>query len=183
MIEHVVFFLEEPSAKDFLEAVLPRVLPGHIKPHFLVFEGKQDLEKQLVFRMKHWRLPNSQFIVMRDQDSGDCRIIKTRLMALCVQAGKPQALVRIVCKELETFFVGDWEAVAMGFERPALAQYAGRAKYRDPDLLGSPSVELRKLIPSYQKRAGARTVSPHLDFVRNKSSSFQVLIRTVQALA
>jgi Domain of unknown function (DUF4276) len=176
VIEHVVFFLEEPSAQDFLQAVLPGVLPVHIKPHFLVFEGKQDLEKRLVLRMKRWLLPNSQFVVMRDQDSGDCSVIKARLQALCVDAGQPRAFVRIVCKELETFFVGDWAAVALGFERPAK-----KAKYRVPDRLGSPSAEIKKLIPSYQKRAGARMISPYLDLARNKSSSFQVLMRTLQA--
>jgi hypothetical protein len=182
VIEHLVFFLEEPSAQDFLQVVLPHLLPAHITPHFLVFEGKQDLEKRLTARMKRWLRPNSQFIVMRDQDSGDCAVIKARLKSLCAQAGQPNAFVRIVCKELETFFVGDWPAIAAGFERPALAANATRAKYRDPDLLGSPSAEIRRLIPTYQKREGARTIAPHLDFSNNKSNSFQVLIRTVQAL-
>ena len=83
MTENLVFFLEEPSARDFLEGILPRVLPAHVTPHFLVFEGKQDLEKQLVWRMKRWLRPNSRFVVMRDQDSGDCRAIKSRLLSLC----------------------------------------------------------------------------------------------------
>lgn len=183
MIENLVFFLEEPSAQDFLQAILPRVLPAHVTPHFLVFEGKQDLEKQLVRRMKHWQRPNSQFIVMRDQDSGDCRVIKQRLRNLCLAAGQPQATVRIVCKELETFFVGDWVAIAAGFGLPALASYARKAKYREPDLLGSPSGEIRRLIPTYQKRAGARTISPHLDLERNQSSSFRVLLRTLSELS
>ncbi|NMM28100.1 MAG: DUF4276 family protein [Glaciimonas sp.] len=181
-MEHLVFFLEEPSAQDFLQAVLPRVLPAHITPHFLVFEGKQDLEKRLVLRMKRWLRPNSYFIVMRDQDSGDCVVIKARLRDLCVQAGQPDAVVRVVCKELESFFVGDWPAVAAGFERPALAANANRAKYRVPDLLGSPSAEIRRLIPTYQKREGARKIAPHLDLTQNKSNSFRVLMRSIQEL-
>lgn len=183
MIENVVFFLEEPSAQDFLEAILPRVLPVHITPHFLVFEGKQDLEKQLVRRMKRWLRPNSRFIVMRDQDSGDCKVIKARLHDLCVTAGQPNATVRIVCKELETFFVGDWPAIAAGFRQPKLADHAEKAKFRTPDDLGSPFGEIKRLIPTYQKRNGARTVSPHLDLARNKSSSFQVLMRTLSDLS
>lgn len=183
MIENLVFFLEEPSAQDFLQAVLPRVLPAHITPHFLVFEGKQDLEKRLVMRMKRWLRPNSQFIVMRDQDSGDCRVIKARLLNLCAQAGQPSATVRIVCKELETFFVGDWSAIAAGFQQPALAAHARKAKFRSPDLLGSPSQEIKRLIPTYQKREGARTISPHLDLARNQSSSFRVLLRTLSELS
>lgn len=183
MIENLVFFLEEPSAQDFLEGVLPRILPAYITPHFLVFEGKQDLEKQLVKRMKRWLRPNSRFIVMRDQDSGDCRVIKARLRSLCVAAGQPKATVRIVCKELETFFVGDWEAIANGFQQPKLAALAQKAKFRSPDLLGSPSGELKRVVPTYQKREGARTISPHLDLTRNQSGSFRVLVRTLQDLS
>ena len=138
MIEHVVFFLEEPSAQDFLERLLPRVLPSTITPHFLVFEGKQDLEKRLEKRLRGWCRDNSHFIVMRDQDSGDCKLIKARLKGLCNKAGKADAVVRIVCRELETFFVGDWQAVADAFTRPGLADYERRAKFRDPDQLGSP---------------------------------------------
>ena len=183
MIDNLVFFLEEPSAQDFLQAILPQVIPAHITPHFLVFEGKQDLEKQLVKRMKRWLRPNSRFIVMRDQDSGDCRVIKKRLLNLCVEAGQPQATVRIVCKELETFFVGDWAAIAAGYQQPKLAAHAKKAKFRAPDLLGSPSTEIKRMIPTYQKREGARTIAPHLSLARNQSSSFRVLMRTLQDVA
>lgn len=183
MIEHLVFFLEEPSAQDFLQAVLPHVLPAHITPHFLVFEGKQDLEKRLVLRMKRWLRPNSQFIVMRDQDSGNCAVIKARLRGLCAQAGRPGAIVRIVCKELETFFVGDWSAVAIGLKKPGLLANSKRAKYRVPDQLGSPSAEIRRLIPTYQKREGARAISPHLDLTHNNSNSFRVLMSSIKELA
>lgn len=183
MTENLVFFLEEPSTRDFLEAVLPRVLPAHITPHFLVFEGKQDLEKQLVWRMKRWLRPNSRFVVMRDQDSGDCHAIKNRLLGLCQQAGRPTAKVRIVCKELETFFVGDWRAIAAGYSQPKLAAQAQKAKFRQPDRLGSPSAEIKRLIPTYQKREGARTISPHLDLTRNQSTSFRVLLRTLSDMA
>jgi len=183
VIENLVFFLEEPSARDFLEAILPRVLPAQITPHFLVFEGKQDLEKQLIRRMKRWLRPNSRFVVMRDQDSGDCQVIKARLLNLCATAGQPQATARIVCKELETFFVGDWAAIAAGYNQPKLAAHAKKAKFRAPDLLGSPSTEIKRIIPAYQKREGARTISPHLDLVRNQSSSFRVLLRTLTEVA
>ncbi len=183
MIENLVFFLEEPSAQDFLQVVLPKVLPAHVVPHFLVFEGKQDLEKRLVPRMKRWLRPNSRFIVMRDQDSGDCLVIKAKLQGLCAQAGRPDATVRIVCKELETFFVGDWNAIAIAFGRLSLAANAKRAKYRTPDMLGSPSIEIRRAIPTYQKREGARMIAPHLDLASNTSSSFQVLMRSIRDLA
>jgi hypothetical protein len=165
MIEHLVFFLEEPSAQDFLEIVLPQILPTRITPHFVVFEGKQDLEKRLT-----------------NQDSGDCKVIKANLKQLCILANKPNAIVRIVCKELETFFVGDWAAIATAYSNEKWRANVRTAKFRNPDLLGSPSTEIKRLIPNYQKRAGARIISPHLDFDKNASASFHALIRSIKSI-
>ena len=44
----IVFFLEEPSAREMLEGMLPRILPDGVQTRYLVFKGKQDLEKNLV---------------------------------------------------------------------------------------------------------------------------------------
>lgn len=183
MIEHLVFFLEEPSAEDFLKGILPSFLPPQIATHFLVFEGKQDLEKQFPRRLKGWLRPNTRFLVMRDQDSGDCVRIKQRLHALCIEAGKPDTVVRIACRELETFFVGDWHAVAVAFDKDSLRTHDRQAKYRNPDALGSPSLELKRLIPNYQKRDGARRIAPQLAPERNRSKSFQALYKSLRQLA
>lgn len=181
-MRHLVILLEEPSAQDALQAWLPVWLPADITPHFIVFQGKQDLEKRMVLRTRHWLLPNSRFLVMRDQDSGDCIAVKAGLVARCVEAGRADAVVRIACRELESFFVGDWRAVAEAFGKPALARLAGKAKYRSPDALGSPSRELAMHLPSYQKRDGARRIAPLIDPERNASRSFQALRTAVQAL-
>jgi hypothetical protein len=77
-MKNMVFFLEEPSAREMLAGVLPRILPENIQIRFFVFQGKQDLEKNLKKKLRGWRLPDSVFVVMRDQDSGDCRTIKSR---------------------------------------------------------------------------------------------------------
>lgn len=183
MIEHVVFLLEEPSAQDFLQAILPSLIPEDIQIHFLVFEGKQDLEKQLTRRLKAWLRPNTKFIVMRDQDSGDCVAIKQRLRNLCLEAKRPDATIRIACRELEAFFIGDWQAVANAYGKPRVAELDGKAKYRDPDRFGSPSRELASVIDGYQKRDGARRISVHLKPENNRSASFQVLFRTLSKLS
>lgn len=183
MMRNWVFFLEEPSAQDFLEGYLESYLAKFQQPkvalHFQVFEGKQDLEKQLQRRIKHWQLPNSRFLVMRDQDSGDCVRIKENLQSLCTAAGKHDAVVRIACRELESFFIGDWAAVAQAFDKPALASRARAAKFRNPDKLGSPSRELKQALTLYSKRDGARRISRKLNPDRNQSASFQALHRTL----
>jgi hypothetical protein len=85
----IVFCLEEPSAKEMLQGVLPRILPDDVLLRYIIFQGKQDLEKQLVKRLRGWCAPNTQFVVMRDQDAADCHDVKARLVHLCEQAGKP----------------------------------------------------------------------------------------------
>lgn len=181
-MKHVVFLLEEPSAQDALQAWLPVWLPPDVSCHFIVFQGKQDLEKRMVLRMRHWLRPNTRFVVLRDQDSGDCKLVKAALASRCAEAGRPDAVVRVACRELETFFVGDWHAVAQAFDKPALARLATKAPYRNPDALGSPSHELARHIPGYQKRDGARRIAPLVDAGRNASRSFHALRSAVLAL-
>ena len=179
MSRNWVFFLEEPSAEDFLRGFLTSRTPADVTLYFQVFEGKQDLEKQLARRIRYWRLPNSQFLVMRDQDSGDCVQIKQRLRALCDEASRSEAVIRIACRELETFFVGDWEAVAAAFNKPALKAHARSAKFRAPDQLGSPSEELKRVLPFYGKRDGARRISRVMVPERIRSNSVQFLFQAL----
>lgn len=182
-LEHVVFLLEEESPKDFLVNFVPRVIPPTIQTHFMVFEGKQDLERQLPRKLSGWIRPHTRFIVLRDQDSADCLAVKARLKKICANAGKKETIVRIACRELETFFLGDWQGLAEAFQQPKLAQNTRLAKFRNPDLLGSPSLELKKIIPAYGKRDGARRMARALDPARNCSRSFQVLYQSIQSLS
>lgn len=172
-MRHLVFLLEGPSEKEAIVAWLPVLLPAQTQAHFIVFDGKQDMEKRMALKMRHWRLPASRFIVLRDQDSGDCGQVKAALWARCVEAGREaETLVRVACHELESFFLGDWLAVARGFGVPRLAELDRKAIYRDPDRITLPEAELRRHIPSYQKREGARRIAPHMDLQRNRSRSF-----------
>ena len=92
------------------------------------------------------------------------------------------SLVRVACRELESWVVGDWAAVAEAFERPTLASLHRKEQYRKPDTLDSPIEELRKFIPEYQKRDGARRVGALLDPPRNQSESFQSFCAGLQKL-
>ncbi len=179
----IVFFLEEASAKALLEGLLPRLLPQNVTPRFVVFEGKQDLEKQIEGKLRGWRLPDSRFVVLRDQDSGECRKIKDDLQNKCVAAGKTETLVRIACRELEAWYFGDLAAVERAISQSNLSHYAGKAKYRDVDKIVAPSNELRAITgQTYQKVSGSRAIGPHLSLTANRSPSFQVFIEGVKRL-
>lgn len=180
----LVFLLEEPSAKAMLEGILPRLLPPEITIQYLVFEGKQDLHKQLVRKLRFWQQPDSRFVVMRDQDSGDCRVIKAELQRLCREAGHPEALVRIACHELESFYLGDLQAVEAALAIPGLARQQQSRKFRTPDALANAAEELKKITSGrYQKVQGSRLIGPQLTLDhRNLSHSFQVLLEGIQRL-
>ena len=178
----LVFFLEEPSAREMLKGLLPRILPCVVVTKYVVFEGKQDLKKNLVRRLRGWRAPDSIFVVMCDQDAADCLAVKSEFVKKCRDAGKPEAVVRIVCRELESWYFGDLAAVESGLGISGLVRRYGNArKYRVPDKIHYPAIELSKITRNaYQKVAGSRAIGPKLSLDSNKSHSFRVFIGGVQ---
>ena len=180
-MKHLVFLLEEASAKAMLEGLLPRMLPPNVFPKYIVFEGKSDLEKQLERRLKGWLSPDSLFVVLRDQDSGDCVKIKSRLTEKCRRANKPATLVRVACRELESWYLGDLAAVENALQIRNLARQQSARKYQEPDKLGQPFEELIRLTNGrYQKVSGSRDIGPHLAFDGNYSRSFQVFLSGIR---
>ena len=184
-MRRLIFLLEEPSTEEMLRGVLPRILPEDCYPEFKVFEGKQDLEKGLTRVLKAWRIPDCSFVVLRDQDSGDCRRIKDKLVELCSQAGRGDlpVVVRVACRELESFYLGDLSAVEEGLGVSGLAGKQDSRKFREPDRLGSPSRELERLTNGlYGKVAGSRAIAPRLSINDNRSHSFRVLVAGIRKL-
>lgn len=178
----LVFCLEEPSAKAMLQGLVPRLLPD-VEPRYIVFEGKQDLEKRLPIRLRAWQNPEARFLVMRDQDSGDCRQIKQRLVTLCANAGRPDTIVRIACHELESFYLGDLSAVARTIGPAHLAKQQTKAKYRNPDRLNNAAQELKRIATHYQKLSGSRALGPMLALEGNHSQSYNQLLAGIKRLA
>ncbi|GBU20397.1 hypothetical protein R80B4_00274 [Fibrobacteres bacterium R8-0-B4] len=182
-MKYLVCFLEEQSAKEMLEGILPKLLPNDIGYICIAFDGKQDLEAQLVRRLRGWLKPDTFFLVMRDQDSSDCNDVKKRLSDLCREAGRPETLIRIACHELESFYFGDLNAVKEGLGISDIVRYQRKAKYRDPDSIINPSDELEKLTNGqYQHIMGSRSIAPHLSLDNNTSRSFNVLISGIKKL-
>ena len=188
MTKTLVFLVEEESAEQMLSVIMPRLLEAtgnadNVAYQILPFEGKSDLEKKLCRRLRGWRKPVTRFVIIRDQDSGDCRMIKEKLLQLCQEAGKSDCLVRIACHELESFYLGDLAAVEAGLSLNGLSQRQRQKKYRAPDSVASPSQELIRITGKrYQKVAGSRAISRHLDLENNKSHSFNVLIEGIRRL-
>jgi len=181
-MRELVVLTEEPSAGDLLSGLLPRLLPDGWSFKCYPYEGKQDLEKRGPILLRAWQNPDAAFIVLRDQDSGDCRTVKARLAERFVDARKRPVLLRVACRELEAWIVGDLPAFAEEFVVAAAARAARKAKFRDPDALGAPSAELGSFVPGYRKRDGARRMGLRLDPGSNASCSFHAFCNGVRKL-
>ena len=110
-------------------------------------------------------------------------------MEICQQAGKAEVLIRIICHELESWFLGDLAAVekAYGFTPQSLSKRQTQQKFRDPDRLNSAKQELKKLINEYSAEYYAGThskaIAPYLSLTENKSRSFQVFLEAIKKLS
>ena len=172
--------------KALLDGLLPRVFPGW-KPeeHFqcVPHEGKTDLDRSIPRKLKAWRVPGDRFVVVRDTDGADCKALKATLKRMCKQADRPDTLVRLVCQELESWYLGDLAALARAFDLPRIDAPANRKRFIEPDQWQKPSVEVKRLAPAFQKTSGARAMGIHLDTLINTSVSFQVFLQGVHNIA
>lgn len=180
----LVFLVEEPSMRDLLDVLLPRLDLG-VDYKVIPFQGKSDLEKNAPDRMRSWREAADvevRFILMRDNDGSDCGALKARLVDLFPEP-RGRHLVRIVMQELESWFLGDLPAVATAYEKPALARLTNKETYRNPDRLRDASEQLEKLTKDRSKRLRAARIAPHMRLDGNASRSFQVFCEGVRRLA
>lgn len=181
MIE-IVFLVEEPSAREMLEAFLPIILPEHVTHRIIPFEGKTDLERRMELKLRGYQKPDAKFIILIDKDSGDCYQIKDRLIRKCKKSGKSDFLVRIVCHELESWYLADLFAVEKGLKKRGLSKHQNKSKYRYPDRLANAAQELERLVPEYQKISGSRQIAPYLDPANTRSHSFMVFVQGVKRM-
>jgi len=180
-MKKIVFLLEEPSMKAFIEEFLPHLIPD-LEFLCITHEGKQDLEKSIPRKLKAFR--RELFVIIRDNDGADCRAIKARLIDVCKNEGKSDVLIRIACQELESWYLGAMDILAAVYARPKLTGLNLKSKYRNPDRLSNPSSEVIKLIPEFRKIEGARRMGMAMPLEKsdNYSRSFQVFIEGIQRM-
>ena len=182
----LIFLLEERSAKNVIESLLPKIISdNHLTYICLEHQGKQDLAKSIPRKLKAFsHSPDTKFIVIHDQDSNDCKTLKSQLYQLCNQAGNSDVLIRIICRELESWFLGDLNAVeqAYSLKEGSLSRKQNQAKFRNPDSLNSAKQELKNLLEEYYPGVGSKKIAPHLSLKNNTSTSFQTFVSGVKKL-
>ena len=182
----IVFLVEEPSMVELLRGVLPKVFPDWLEnQHWLAVphQGKSDLEASVPRKLRAWNRPEDRFIILRDNDGGDCRLHKARLLDLAAAKPADRVLVRIVCQELESWFLGDLAAVAAAYPAAARNLKTTHRKYPHPDRMTNAAEELGRLTGTPGKVGRAKAISACLTVDANLSSSFNIFISGLKRLA
>lgn len=179
--EQIEFLLEEPSMENFLLEILPSLLPDgyevnvncFLRPH----QGKSDLQKSIPRKLKAFSnfYKPAKIIILHDQDSSDCRELKSKILQLCTDNGDCPVMVRIPCRELENWYLGDMEAIEKVYPTFKSRSHRYRAKYRNVDNVFG-ATELEKIIPTFQKGFASKNIPKHMNFNVNRSESFQQFI-------
>jgi len=178
----IEFLLEEPSMKRFLQNLLPRILPPEYKlgenyflrPH----EGRSDLQKSIPKKIQAFNnsKPPVGIFILHDQDSNDCKKLKNDLITLCTKPGNNvKFMVRIVCRELEAWYLGDMNAIEKAYPAFKAKHYINKAIFRNPDEPQAAS-ELKRIVPGFKKTEAAGLIAPHIDIHNNHSRSFKNFI-------
>lgn len=169
---------EEQSMETFLRGFLPRVLPDgyvldqncFIRPH----EGKSDLKKSIPRKIQAFRhlSRDVKVLILHDQDANDCETLKSELIDLITQQGTTTGfLVRIVCRELENWYLGDFSAIENVYPSVKAARYQNKRRFRTPDQVRG-SEELQRICKDFSKTDCARKISPLINIKQNRSRSF-----------
>ena len=199
---HIEFLVEERSAEEALNAILPKILSDDVGFHLHVFDGKNNLLKELPKRLKGYRrwIPNDwRIMVLVDEDRKDCFQLKEKLEKAAREAGfrtkssatsegNFQVVNRLAVEELEAWFFGDIDALRSAYPKVSKnLQY--QARYRNPDAVPGGTYEaLERLLVRARYYTGklpkirvAQNIAPHMEPDRNRSKSFQVFVEGLKA--
>ena len=185
-MDRIEFLVEEASVAEVLKLILPQIMPDpwvldenyFIRPH----EGKSDLKKSIPNKIKAYRKgPSVGIVVLQDLDSNDCKQLKTELVSLCAQNANENTpfLVRIVCHELEAWYMGDTKALSMVFPRFKPQKYKNKNHFRNPDNCVNPKNLLKSILGVYPQIQKAREMGAKMDVNNNLSESFNQFIQGI----
>ena len=183
--EQVEFLLEEPSMANLLQVILPKILPtGYalgincfLRPH----QGKQDLKKSIPKKVRAFSkfyIP-TKIIIVHDQDSNNCKDLKSELLAVCKKNGDCPVLIRIACRELENWYLGDMNAIHKVYADFKPKKHRYKAKFKEVDSTHGAN-ELSILIGDFQKGYASRNIPRFFDIENNSSVSFNQFVSGVR---
>lgn len=178
---------EEPSMENFLRVILPKILPDDyqldvncfIHPH----EGKSHLKKSIPRKIRAY--PRYGYpvkvLIIHDQDSNDCVKLKNELIGLCDSNIEIPVIIRIACRELENWYLGDMYAIEAVYPETKASKLIEKAKYRNPDAVFG-SFELERLTRNFSKSHASREIPKYMETDNNNSASFNHFVSGLDKL-
>lgn len=161
-----------------LRQLLPKLCPDfreHEDWLILNHNGKTDLEASYPRKMREWQEPGVRFVILRDNDGGDCAALKRKLVDM-VPTDAPVYLIRLVCQELESWFLGDLDAVADAYPKACGHQQFKSLAKKDPDELTNASDLIHQLTGTRAKIVRAEHIAQKMQPEVNRSTSFKVFV-------
>jgi len=181
-------FTEEESAKRLFDILISRLFPElnfRVYPH----QGKQDLKEALTKTLPVIsKKPGSRILVTIDQDSGDCILIKNSILTMVSTHCQCPVKIRIICRELESWFLGDLDSIKKVYPRFNPIFYKNKRTYRNVDLIHNPDKHLLKAIPElknknyFPKVEFAEKLAPLMNYDNNTSISFKNTLKGINSL-
>lgn len=189
---HLEVYVEEPSAKEALDVLVPGLIGPKNTFEVHPFRGKQQLLKEIPKRFRayaNWMPDDWRIVVLVDEDRQNCRELKQKLVDAASAAGiGSRVLCRVVVEELEAWFLGDVEAIRSVYPKVPTT-LARRAGLRDPDgVRGGTWEALDRVLrragypQGLVKTVAAREIAMQMDPDRNRSRSFCVFRDGVRRL-
>jgi hypothetical protein len=171
--------LAEERSGGIVAAALAQTLGLGARAQCIVHEGKSHLERSIPRKIGSWQAPGpTRFVVMRDNDGADCFARKAALKKLIPKVALNRVKIRLVMQELESWYLGDPQALReAGLIDALLARsWSKKQKYRNPDAIRHAKEEFRRSVGERGQTELARLIGPHLAPDRNHSASFHAFV-------
>ena len=178
----LVFIVEEASKEEFLREFLKRwSTPTDLEITYLVAGGHSQVRRLIASKLRNWRKPNTTFVILCDQDSANCVERKAELSKQVPPHHRSNTVVRIVCTELEGWYLTDRSALHAAL--PALDQTEAwpAALLGPPDAIQRPARQIAA-ITRFRKTTLAREMGQRISLQPNTSHSFNLFLQTLNQI-
>ena len=200
---HILLLVEGGSEERFMRTFLPHLgFKADVDFFLRSYGGSPHLKRKSRADLREWRRPMTQkFIIQRDQEelSNDCKQVKQDILDWVEKQCPEQwerLLVRITCRELEAWYLGDLDALWEAFPEASGSvrkRVLSRRKNTPDGTREKPSEILRGVAgrdAQFPKKNAARDMGNILGrkcaedtgegFGGNLSPSFRCFVRTMR---
>ena len=173
--------------RGFLEGIRRLFDPeiAQSKWKIIAHQGKQDLLGGLptTFRAQARLGGDRKIVVLCDKDSDDCCELKRKIRDKVPAKLRGSTLIRIVCCELEAWYLGDKNALVAAY--PDCGRIGRRDWKKNPDDCRppKPSDKIKEKARGFNKVAAGEKVSGKIRNLKdNRSPSFRVFVSGLRGL-